>query len=249
MVVCKTSQSLWALTCSLNIFIEHLLCRPAVTVLGTWEHSREQDKVSNLAELTQMSTETIQENREDISKTVAFLSEIETKGKVSDTNVWREKQDKDHQEKREQTSKDLKGRRAWYVWGTARRPILPKEKVLRDEDREKDSLWVSLKVSDKNFVFYSECEEKTLSFTKVTLAAREEAVGEQEWKQRDQLGCCCSGPVVVEAAAFFCYLGVGSIQMVSEVPLLRWCLREWMKTQSKPPQGWALEYSDVYLAG
>lgn len=221
MVVCKTSPCLWALIYSLTIFIEHLLCRPPVTVLGTWEHSHGQGKVSNLTELTQMSTETTQENREAISKTVAFLSEIEMKGKVSDAKIWGEKQDKDHQKKREQTAEGLKGRRGWYVWGTARRPILLEGKsTKRGGQRERLTLRI-LERSGKNFVFYSEGEEKTLSFTKITLAAREGAVGEQEWQQTDQLGCCCGGPGGSGGWCLVCCLGVSSIQTVPEVPLLR----------------------------
>lgn len=44
----------------------------------------------------------------------------------------------------------------------------------------------------KDFGFYSECEEKILSFKKITWAARETRAGEQEWRWTDQLrGCNC----------------------------------------------------------
>lgn len=47
---------------------------------------------------------------------------------------------------------------------------------------------------DKDFGFYSEYEDKTLSIKKITLAARQMTVGEQEQEQRDQSGGYCSGP-------------------------------------------------------
>lgn len=55
-----------------------------------------------------------------------------------------------------------------------------REKVVRDEDREIKHTMYILEEPHKDFGFYSECEEKILSFKKITWAARETRAGEQE---------------------------------------------------------------------
>lgn len=51
-----------------------------------------------------------------------------------------------------------------------------------------------LEGSVRSFGFYSEYEEKTLNFKKITLAAKEITVEELEQKQPDQLGGVYGGP-------------------------------------------------------
>lgn len=55
-----------------------------------------------------------------------------------------------------------------------------REKVVRDEDREIKHTMYILEEPNKDFGFYSECEEKIMNFKKITWAAREMTAGEQE---------------------------------------------------------------------
>lgn len=173
MRICKTVPILWALIHSLNTFIEHLLCQTGSHCSETREHSDKQDKFSNVNELIQMrSTETNKRTGKPPLRRWHFYQRYKWKGK-SHANIWGGKQEKEHQKKEGINSKVLEGERELTCLRHSRKLILLEGKTnKRWGERDGHTICI-LEGSVSGFGFYSEYEEKTLNFKKITLAARE----------------------------------------------------------------------------